>query len=45
MAFHVPDANYGLLVLERFRVLLKKSAITGIDETRLDRWISNFRTD
>lgn len=47
MAFHVPDSNYGLLedVLERFRVLLKKSAITGIDETRLDRWISNFRTD
>lgn len=47
MAFHVPNANDGLLeaVLGRFRVLLKKGAITGIDETKLDRWISNFRTN
>ncbi|WP_434137038.1 hypothetical protein JQR88_25715 (plasmid) [Pseudomonas luteola] len=47
MAFHVPDANHDLLedVLDRFRVLLKKSAITGIDEIKLDRWVANFRTD
>lgn len=47
MAFHVPEVNHGLLedVLDRFCVLLEKRAITGIDETRLDRWIANFRTD
>ncbi|MGU1097811.1 phosphoribosyltransferase-like protein [Pseudomonas aeruginosa] len=47
MAFHVPDENYDLLsdVLERFRVLLKNGAITGISETKLDRWVANFRSE
>ncbi|MBV4478607.1 hypothetical protein [Pseudomonas khavaziana] len=41
MLFHVPEANHGLLenVLDHFRVPLKNSAITGIDETSFDRWI------
>jgi hypothetical protein len=46
MDFHVPEVNHGLLedVLDRFCVLLEKRAITGIDKTRLDRWIASFRT-
>lgn len=47
MAFHVPEKNYALFddVLDRFRVLLKKRVITGIDETTLERWIGNFNTN
>jgi hypothetical protein len=47
MTFHVPDKNHDLFgdVLDRFRVLLKKRVITGIDETALDRWLGNFNTD
>ncbi|HCF9476681.1 hypothetical protein [Pseudomonas aeruginosa] len=47
MAFHVPDESYDLLadVLGRFRVLLKKQVITGLDEAQLDRWLGNFKTE
>lgn len=47
MAFHVPEKNFAQYdeVEERFRVLLKKGVITGIDEDTLDRWLANFRTD
>lgn len=47
MAFHVPDKHLSLFdeVCERFRVLLKKRVITGIDEEVLDRWLDNFKTD
>lgn len=47
MTFRVPEKNYTLydVVQERFRVLLKKGVITGIDENTLDCWLDNFRTD
>lgn len=45
--FRVPEKNHSLFdeVLERFRVLLRKRIITGVDETVLDQWIGNFITE
>lgn len=47
MDFQVLEVNHGMPedVLDRFSVLLEKRAITGIDETKLDRWIPNFHSD
>lgn len=47
MAFHVPEKNYALYeeVQQRFRVLMKKGVITGVDESTLDCWLGNFRTE
>lgn len=47
MAFFIPDSFHGLFeeVNQRFRLLMRKQVVTGIDETRLEGWLSNFRTD
>ncbi len=47
MAFHVPEKNTELYreVRQRFKILLKKRIITGIDEDALDLWLANFRGD
>jgi hypothetical protein len=47
MSFHVPEKNASLFleVQQRFRMLLKKRIVTGIDEETLDCWLANFRTD
>jgi hypothetical protein len=29
----------------RFRILIEKSALAGIDEINFNRWLSNFHTD
>lgn len=47
MSFHVPEKNASLFseVQQRFRMLLKKRIITGIDEETLDCWLANFKTE
>ncbi|MEE4106245.1 hypothetical protein V2I78_19400 [Pseudomonas viridiflava] len=47
MSFHVPEKNGSLLseVQQRFRMLLKRRIVTGIDEETLDCWLANFSTD
>ncbi|WP_204127132.1 hypothetical protein [Pseudomonas ogarae] len=47
MSFHVPEKHVSLFseVQQRFRMLLKKRIVTGIDEETLDCWLANFRTD
>lgn len=47
MSFHVPE-KYSSLFVEvqrRFRMLLKKRIVTGIDEDTLDCWLANFKTE
>ncbi|SEQ55250.1 hypothetical protein SAMN03159444_01924 [Pseudomonas sp. NFACC02] len=47
MSFHVPEKHESLFseVQQRFRMLLKRRIVTGIDEETLDCWLANFRTD
>ena len=47
MTFSVPEKHYSLYheVQQRFRVLLKKRVVTGIDEETLDCWLANFTTE
>jgi len=47
MALHVPQDRQGLYhdVIHRFRQLLHKGIITGIDPIRLNNWLANFVTD
>lgn len=47
MAFHVPSDRRGFYgdVVHRFRHLLHKGIITGIDPIRLNGWLGNFFTD
>ena len=44
MAFHVPTDQLGFFrdVDLRFRLLLRKGIITGIDPIRLNNWLANF---
>lgn len=44
MAFHVPTDQRGFFqdVDLRFRLLLRKGIITGIDPIRLNNWLANF---
>lgn len=44
MAFHVPTDQSGFFqdVDLRFRLLLRKGIITGIDPIRLNNWLANF---
>lgn len=44
MAFFVPNQFYNLYdeVEQRFRLLIRKQVITGIDEIKFDAWLSNF---
>ena len=44
MAFHVPTDHQSFFrdVDLRFRLLLSKSIITGIDSIRLNNWLANF---
>ncbi|MBS0317634.1 MAG: hypothetical protein JSR49_10975 [Proteobacteria bacterium] len=47
MTFHVPPDRQGFCddVIHRFRQLLHKGIITGIDPIRLNNWLANFVTD
>ncbi|QBR29270.1 MULTISPECIES: hypothetical protein [Pseudomonas] len=47
MSFHVPEKYSTLFgeVQQRFRMLLKKRIVTGIDEDTLDCWLANFKTE
>jgi hypothetical protein len=47
MAFYVPPDRRGFYddVIYRFRQLLHKGIITGIDPIRLNGWLANFVTD
>jgi len=47
MAFQVPEKNETLYddVQRRFRILLKRGVVTGVDEGTLDCWLANFRND
>ena len=46
MTFNVPPDRLGFFddIDHRFRLLLYKSIITGIDLIRLNRWLANFKT-
>ncbi len=46
MAFHVPQGRQGFFedVVHRFRLLLRKGIISGIDPIRLNNWLANFVT-
>lgn len=47
MAFHVPEEHAGVAdeVERRFGLLLCKNIITGVSETKFNKWLSNFITD
>ena len=47
MSLIIPDTHHRLFedVERRFRQLLRKNVVTGIDETRFDNWLANFWTD
>lgn len=44
MAFNVPEDRHGYFgeIDHRFRLLLHKGIITGIDQIRLNAWLANF---
>lgn len=44
MAFHIPAdrAEFFYEIEKRFRLLLHKGVITGIDQLRLNTWLANF---
>lgn len=46
MAFEVPTSRLGFFaeVDHRFRLLLHKGIITGIDQIRLNDWLANFKS-
>lgn len=47
MALHIPKDRQGFYddVIHRFRQLLHKGIISGIDPIRLNNWLANFVTD
>lgn len=46
MAFNIPKDRFGFFeeIDHRFRLLLHKGIITGIDQIRLNGWLANFKT-
>lgn len=46
MAFNIPKDRFGFFkdIDHRFRLLLDKDIVTGIDKIRLNGWLANFKT-